>query len=181
MNAGLIGAILAFLPALIANPLAVVTGGGTPIDGGRKIGGRRILGDGKTWRGLIGGGLTGAVISILFAYGISSFIDIYPGSNRSYLIIFSLSFGALTGDIMASFIKRRIGKKRGAKTPFVDQYDFVVGAFVLTAITAPDWIIETYLSGDGWIALVILIIGIPLLHRIVNIIGYKWGFKNEPW
>src|SRR2546427_2286511 len=51
-----------FLPAFVANPMAVVFGGGPPIDFGRTLGGReRLFGDGKTWRGpprrpLFGGG-----------------------------------------------------------------------------------------------------------------------------
>ncbi|MFO7792904.1 MAG: CDP-2,3-bis-(O-geranylgeranyl)-sn-glycerol synthase [Candidatus Saliniplasma sp.] len=181
MNIGLVGSILAFLPALIANPLAVIFGGGAPIDGGLKVNGKRLLGDGKTWRGLIGGGLVGGVVVMVFNFLVSPFIDMYPDSNIMYIIIFSLSFGALLGDITASFFKRRLGKKRGAKTPIIDQFDFVVGAILLTLLVDHRWIIETYFSGDGWIALIILIIGVPLMHRIVNIIGYKLGLKKEPW
>jgi len=44
------------LPAYMANPTAVVFGGGTPVDMGKNWkDGRRIFGDGKTFRGLIGG------------------------------------------------------------------------------------------------------------------------------
>src|SRR2546427_13302198 len=44
------------LPAYVANPMAVVSGGGTPMDFGRTLrDGRRLLGDGKTWRGFAGG------------------------------------------------------------------------------------------------------------------------------
>src|SRR3989454_11668937 len=49
-----------FLPAYVANPMAVVFGGGTPIDFGRTLrDGERLFGDGKTWRGLVGGTLAG--------------------------------------------------------------------------------------------------------------------------
>src|SRR5437667_105251 len=45
-----------FLPAYVANPMAVVFGGGTPIDFGRTLrDGERLFGDGKTWRGVVGG------------------------------------------------------------------------------------------------------------------------------
>src|SRR2546428_6457471 len=44
------------LPAYVANPMAVVFRGGTPLDLGRSVrGGRRVLGDGQTWRGVWGG------------------------------------------------------------------------------------------------------------------------------
>src|SRR3970040_1033567 len=54
------------LPAYAANPVAVVFGGGTPIDFGRSLrDGHRVLGDGKTWRGLAGGVASGLLLGIL--------------------------------------------------------------------------------------------------------------------
>src|SRR3989442_10565657 len=56
-----------FLPAFVANPMAVVFGGGTPIDFGRTLGDReRLFGDGKTWRGLLGGPVFGGLLGVLF-------------------------------------------------------------------------------------------------------------------
>src|SRR2546427_3960045 len=56
-----------FLPAFVANPMAVVFGGGTPIDFGRILGDReRLFGDGKTWRGPRGGPVLGGVLGLLF-------------------------------------------------------------------------------------------------------------------
>ena len=50
------------LPAYIANGCAALFGGGTPIDFGKNYNdGKRILGDGKTWRGLILGTLFGMI------------------------------------------------------------------------------------------------------------------------
>ena len=44
------------IPAYIPNPAAALVGGGTPIDFGKCAkDGNRLFGDGKTWRGLIGG------------------------------------------------------------------------------------------------------------------------------
>ena len=34
---------------------------------------------------------------------------------------------------------------------------------------------------DGYTPLFTLLIATPVLHRSVNIIGYKLGIKNEPW
>ncbi|MDD1705711.1 MAG: CDP-archaeol synthase, partial [Methanoregulaceae archaeon] len=40
------------MPAYVPNPVAAFLGGGRPIDGGNNFrDGRRIFGDGKTWRG----------------------------------------------------------------------------------------------------------------------------------
>ena len=42
------------LPAYLPNPIAALVGGGTPIDLGRNFtDGKRVFGDGKTYRGLI--------------------------------------------------------------------------------------------------------------------------------
>ena len=64
-----LAAALAFwslLPAHAANPLAVVFGGGTPMDFGRSLrDGKRILGDGKTWRGFVGGAASGFVLGLV--------------------------------------------------------------------------------------------------------------------
>jgi len=177
----LLSAFIAFIPAMLANSLAAIVGGGSPIDGGKKIGGKRILGDGKTWRGLIGGGLSAGLIGIFFAFALDPTLDLYPASCGAIVVIFSLSFGSLLGDIGASFIKRRIGKKRGESIPFLDQYDFVIGAMIFTLIFSQDWVLQTYFFGDSIYAFLLIILMIPLLHRATNILGYKIGMKKEPW
>lgn len=176
-------AIIAFVPALISNSLAVVFGGGKPIDAGRTWRGRRILGDGKTWRGLLGGGLGAGLIGVTVERISEIYFstNIYPDFPYSLLVILTFSFGALFGDIGASFIKRRRGVSRGEKFPLLDMFDFVIGAFLLSILLNTQWTLEIYFNGNGWIATAILIIVVPLLHRSVNIIGYKLGLKNEPW
>jgi CDP-2,3-bis-(O-geranylgeranyl)-sn-glycerol synthase len=162
------------LPAYTANPTAVVFGGGKPIDFGKNWrDGRRILGDGKTFRGLFGGiacgiiiGLIQMQISPLWYLGIFTFTS-----------VITLSMGALLGDIVKSFFKRRLGLKRGAKFPLVDQLDFVVGAWILTYIFDPVWFTDNF---TFWIIITVLILT-PLLHRLTNILGYYLKLKKEPW
>jgi len=160
------------LPAYIANPTAVVFGGGKPIDSGKNWSdGRRIFGDGKTYRGLVGGTACGIVIGI-----IQMQVQWAP-AHFSYIAIFTLSFGALLGDIVKSFFKRRLGYERGAKFPLVDQLDFVAGAWVLTYLLAPEWFTGNFTL---WIMIAVLIIT-PVLHRVTNIVGYYAKLKKEPW
>ena len=93
-----------FLPAFVANPFAVVFGGGASIDGGRSLSdGQRMFGDGKTWRGLVGASAV-------------------------------LALGALLGDLAGAFVKRRMHLPRGAKASGLDQYDFVVGGLLVSLL-----------------------------------------------
>src|SRR2546426_7158956 len=70
-----------FLPAFVANPMAVVFGGGTPIDFGRILGDReRLFGDGKTWRGPVGGTVSGGVLGLLFTAPFHPLAPDFPGA-----------------------------------------------------------------------------------------------------
>ena len=173
------------LPALLPNSAAVLFGGGIPVDFGRSWGGRRILGDGKTWCGFIGGCAAGVALGILLMMMTFPFDSDTLWGFGSYPealgVILVLSLGSLLGDMGGSFIKRRLNVERGAKMPVLDQYDFLIGALVLILIFYPDWFLSNYWDGNGWIALLTLLVAVPLLHRGVNIIGYRMGKKEVPW
>ena len=175
------------MPAYLANTIAVVTGGRFPIDQGKKMGdGNRILGNGKTWSGLLGGTIGGIVVGYLQLNFGNSIIEGIAGTNSEtfwgdtpFLIFFLLSFGALFGDLTASFFKRRQNLNRGDKYPLLDMYDFIVMSLLLTLILGGGWL-QTWIL-DGIVPLFTLLIVTPILHRGVNIIGFKIGLKNEPW
>jgi CDP-2,3-bis-(O-geranylgeranyl)-sn-glycerol synthase len=63
----------------------------------------------------------------------------------------------------------------------LDQYNFAVGSIVLTSIFFPDWFVRNFVEGEHILALIVFLIAIPILHRAVNIIGYKTGKKDVPW
>jgi CDP-2,3-bis-(O-geranylgeranyl)-sn-glycerol synthase len=173
------------IPAYVANPSAVLFGGGTPMDFRRTTkNGDRILGDGKTWRGFFGGAFSGIVIGLL-QIGISSpFDDNHFGFGKFpdfMFIIILLAFGALVGDVLGSFVKRRAKIKRGAKAPGLDQFDFLMGAWLLLLIFKTQWFMDSFILWPGTLALITVIILTPLLHRGVNILGYKMGKKDVPW
>jgi CDP-2,3-bis-(O-geranylgeranyl)-sn-glycerol synthase len=175
------------MPAYLANTIAVVTGGRFPIDQGKKMGdGNRILGDGKTWSGLLGGTIGGISVGYLQLNFGNSIIEGIAGTNSEtfwgdtpFLIFFLLAFGALFGDLTASFFKRRQNLNRGDKYPLLDMYDFIVMSLLLTFILGGGWL-QTWIF-DGTVPLFTLLIATPILHRGVNIIGFKIGLKNEPW
>ncbi|MCQ2737445.1 MAG: CDP-2,3-bis-(O-geranylgeranyl)-sn-glycerol synthase [archaeon] len=144
----IISAILFILPAYVANGSALVFGGGTPLDMGKSLkDGRRLIGDGVTWKGFIGGTIVGTIIgAILGLIGQLSGITInqlsfgmintvvYGDILSGLLLGFLLAFGALCGDAIGSFIKRRIGIQRGKSAPIMDQLDFVIVAIILSLL-----------------------------------------------
>ncbi|AKU06481.1 MULTISPECIES: CDP-2,3-bis-(O-geranylgeranyl)-sn-glycerol synthase [Haloferax] len=172
-------AFWAMLPAYVPNNAAVLAGGGRPIDGGRTWGGRRVLGDGKTWRGTAAGTLAGTLLAVVLnavgpavsgALGVS--LPTFPLAAG-----FGLALGAMLGDIGASFLKRRSGRERGAAFPGLDQLDFVVGALVLALVAAPGWFSATFTLP----VLAVVLVMTPVLHVVTNVGAYLLGLKNEPW
>ncbi|SEW12269.1 CDP-2,3-bis-(O-geranylgeranyl)-sn-glycerol synthase [Natrinema salifodinae] len=172
-------AFWAMLPAYVPNNAAVLAGGGRPIDGGRTWGDRRVLGDGKTWRGTAMGILAGvalATVLTLVADGVGAALG-FDVPAFTPLAAIGLAAGAMLGDILASFLKRRTGRQRGAMFPGLDQLDFVVVSLPLTALLATDWF-RTWFTLDVILVVVVLT---PILHVTTNMIAYKLGLKNEPW
>lgn len=166
-------AIWLIFPAYVANASAVLFKGKTPVDFGMKWRGRPIFGRGKTWRGLAGGILTGMVVGILMN-------TVYPTFGEgieSLLILFSLSFGALFGDLIKSFFKRRIGKKRGEKWIIADQIDFLLGSFLICFLINREWFLENFKLEY----IIFLLVFTPLLHLVTNILAYALKLKKVPW
>ena len=97
----LITAIWLMLPAYLPNNCAVLFGGGTPLDFGHTFqDGRRMLGDGKTFRGTIAGTVCGILAGLLLnlaapALGLPTF-----GTGIGQLpVLIGLSLGAMLGDM----------------------------------------------------------------------------------
>jgi len=160
------------LPAYLANASALAFGGGTPLDFHRYFNdGRRILGNGVTWRGtLIGTGigtliglLQGILAEVGFSYGI-----LPDNIIQGILLGFFLGAGALIGDAFGSFLKRRIGIERGKPIPLLDQLDLVVGALIFASIVVV----------IPWDMLLLLFVISIILHLAANIIAYLIGIKD---
>ena len=172
-------AFWAMLPAYVPNNAAVLAGGGAPIDGGRTLGGRRLLGDGKTWRGTAVGTLVGVLLAQalnLLAPAVARAVGVdLPTFPLAAAV--GLALGAMLGDIGASFLKRRTGRERGAAFPVVDQLDFVAGALVCTAVLDFAWFIDTFTLPVIGVVIVLT----PVLHVATNGIAYVLGLKDEPY
>jgi CDP-2,3-bis-(O-geranylgeranyl)-sn-glycerol synthase len=165
------------LPAYIPNPVAALCGGGPAVDLGRTWpDGQRIFGDGKTYRGLAAGIAAGILIGLVQVEAAGRFgLTFLP--QQTLLSVTLLAVGALLGDLVKSFFKRRSGRERGAKWPVADMYDLVCGAFLLLLIFDSGWLFAN-VSLPVFAAILILT---PVLHRSVNIIGYILKIKEVPW
>jgi CDP-2,3-bis-(O-geranylgeranyl)-sn-glycerol synthase len=174
----LVSALWIMLPAYLPNSAAAVLGGGRPVDGGRTFfrDEKRIFGDGKTWRGLFLGILAGILIGSM-QIGVREYFGLLTLPELTFPVVVILAAGALLGDLVKSFFKRRLGKERGAEWLIVDQYDFVIGAFVLLLLLQYEWVVATVTP----VIVLWIIVMTPLLHRVVNIIGYLAGVKDVPW
>ena len=168
--------LLYILPAYVANAAACVFGGGTPVDLGRYfLDGRRILGNGVTYRGFLFGILFGCITALF--EGILLNLDIVGTSEFHYNIFkwihlgFLLSSGALFGDMVGSFIKRRLGIEQGKPAPLLDQLDFVIFAILFAYPFAP-------ISLDMVITILVIT---PVIHLSGNIVAYLLGIKSIWW
>jgi len=169
---GFIAAVIfIYFPAMAANGAPVFVKRGTPIDLGRSfIDGRRILGDGKTFEGFL--------VGLIFGTGVGA---IYSAAlHKQAFIPFSLasSLGALLGDMVGAFIKRRLGLPRGAPAPVLDQLSFYVFANILVKALALDVAIGHVIGLWEFIAGALLVL---VLHIGTNWGAYKLGLKGVPY
>jgi CDP-2,3-bis-(O-geranylgeranyl)-sn-glycerol synthase len=171
------------LPAWIANALPVLGGGGRPIDGGMVFrDGNRLLGNGKTIRGFVVGIIFGTLVGVIQYLAapvlrplLQQFVAVTP--DMDYILFmqipvaFLLSLGALTGDIVGSFVKRRVGVRSGDPSPVLDQIGFIIMALLFAS---------PFLLPEP-VYVVVLILVTLAIHWISNALGYLLGLKKNPW
>src|SRR3989338_2415348 len=119
-------------PAYVANASPVVIRGRKPLDFGKNLGKHRILGDGKTFEGTIGGIAFGVLTGAVQIY-LLQFIPNLGLPEHTIPLIIALSTGAIIGDIIGAFIKRRLGVERGHPALLLDQLDFLLAALLFAS------------------------------------------------
>ncbi len=73
------------------------------------------------------------------------------------------------GDLIESFIKRRINREPGKSLPIADQIDFILGAFLFAIpVAAPSLL---------W-AVIILLVTVPI-HLLTNLGAALLNMKNK--
>ncbi|MEK6982372.1 MAG: CDP-2,3-bis-(O-geranylgeranyl)-sn-glycerol synthase [Candidatus Micrarchaeota archaeon] len=164
--------VLFILPAYISNAAPVLLGGGAPIDFGKKHDdGERVLGDGKTIRGFIGGIASGIVFAGLLALFVQ--LKFFENPRMQFFGGVTLSIGAMIGDSLGSYIKRRF--KVGSGKQFI--LDSTMFLFVALILASPFVIIERF----DFVSLLILLFATLVLHPLTNFIANKLGLKKVPW
>jgi len=169
------------LPGIFANLMPVLVMPyfkrlAIPVDLGKKVFGKRVFGDNKTYRGFV----FGVLISIIVVYGQGylynydlfinlSFIDY---SNINLLLLgFLIGFGVLFGDLIESFFKRQLNIKPGESFFPFDQLDCLVGGLV--------FVLFVYVP--SWKIIVTLFVLVLVIHVLIKHILYYLGLTNKKW
>ena len=132
--------------------------GELPLDLGKRLAdGYPLFGSSKTWRGLLAALVSSCVLSVLFGHGIG----------------FGLAFGALVmaGDLLSSFVKRRIGLEPGDRCIGWDQ----VPESLLPSIFA-----VVVLGGQWWWA-ILLSLTFTLIQMLVSRPLYFLHIRKKPY
>ncbi len=144
-----------------------------PVDANKTLGGEPIFGKNKTWRGIIAAPLTGMLIvwlqqSLVDIPWFAS-LSIINYKTTSLWFGFLMGLGAIIGDLVKSFIKRRFKIPPGVSWFPFDQIDYVVGALLFTAP----------LYFPGWeFAIGTIVVGI-VMHLISNVLGHLLKLRKD--
>jgi CDP-2,3-bis-(O-geranylgeranyl)-sn-glycerol synthase len=139
---------------------AVLFAGTTPLDQGRTLrDGRRLLGAGKTVCGAAGG--------LLVAVAAGCAAGVY------FPFALLVATGALLGDLVGSFVKRRLGWARGEPVLFLDQLDGLLPFILVDLLWRP--------LGLAPLALLALGASIFTIQLSGNYILCRLGKKVVPW
>lgn len=176
-------AIWFFLPAGLANVTPVLATKipglkrlALPLDLGLSIGGKRILGNNKTWRGIILGVLTAILITCLEVLAFNNSVFLRENLTLNYnqvdpvLLGTLLGFGSLVGDSLKSFFKRRTNISPGKSWFPFDQIDYIIGGIVFSLF---------YVQLPLWVYVWIVLIWFSI-HPISTVVGYWLKLKDSP-
>jgi len=176
------------IPVYIANSFATLPKGrGPPMDLGRTWpwDGRRVLGSSKTWSGFLFAGFATLPFGLFLAWLIliapppwQVVPVLAPNVWDALPLAALLSFGAVTGDALGSFVKRRLNRPSGARTVLLDQLPFVLVPIALGLVAYRPLFWGVFGSWEAVLWLLFFTLG---LHALFNWIGYKVGLKKVPW
>ncbi|MBD3657957.1 MULTISPECIES: CDP-archaeol synthase [Marinobacter] len=156
-------AVVLFVMLVLANGAPVIAHlvlgerWSAPVDGGRRWrDGRPLLGYSKTWRGLVSGALACGAFSVWAG----------PG------LWFGLAFGllALAGDLLSSFIKRRLGLVSSARALGLDQLPEAALPMVWAG----------YVLAPGWGQVLAVVAVFVVANIVFSPLLYRLGIRRHP-
>ena len=144
-----------------------------PLDFGKSISGKRVLGDNKTIRGFVFAVILGTLFfyiqTILYSNIFFRSISLVDYQNISLVLGFLLSFGAMVGDAIVSFLKRRMNIPSGKPWILFDQLDFVFGSVLLSSII---------FLPDMKLVIIIFVMSF-VLTMVFHYLGYIVGINKD--
>ena len=160
-----------FLPAYFANMAPVlfnwVPFAGNPVS-------EKWFGMHKTWRGLVVAPLVGVVVFWLQKIGHASGFQRWSLVNYTDFSLWLggvLGLGAIIGDLVKSYYKRQAGIAPGERWFPSDQLDFVIGGLLGSFV----------FYVPPFEVVVVLLLASPLLHIVVNHVGFWLKVRKTKW
>jgi CDP-2,3-bis-(O-geranylgeranyl)-sn-glycerol synthase len=149
---------------LVANGAPVLSArlcgsrGDRPLDSGWILAdGHRLLGDSKTWRG---------VLAAILATGLCAMLLDWPVG-----VGMIMGLAAMLGDVLSSFIKRRLGLDSSSRAVGVDQIPEALLPLLAVA--------ETFALDGRTIAMIV--VGFAVLELTLSPLFYWLGIRKRPY
>ncbi|MCP5159522.1 MAG: CDP-archaeol synthase [Gammaproteobacteria bacterium] len=149
---------------LIANGTPVIAAkicgewGGCPLDRGWTLSdGRRLLGDSKTWRGILVATLATGSCAVLLGW--PAWVGV------------TIGLAAMLGDVLSSFVKRRWGLRSSSRALGLDQIpESLLPLLAVAGVFNLDWR-----------TIALLIAGFALLELTLSPLFYWLGVRKRPY
>jgi CDP-2,3-bis-(O-geranylgeranyl)-sn-glycerol synthase len=148
-----------------------------PIDGGRRLRGRRLFGENKTYRGVVAVALGTAGGFAIEAWLLGSLPGRLAAIPTSRLVVFGMVVGAaaMLSELPNSLVKRQLGVSPGSTATgalgvafyFVDQIDFLIGAWLVVAA-----VVRPTVSLCAWSVAFVFVV-----HQIITVADYRLGMR----
>jgi CDP-2,3-bis-(O-geranylgeranyl)-sn-glycerol synthase len=149
----------------------------TRLDFGKNYRGAPIFGPHKTWRGLVSGMVVATLVLWLEQLAATSggWTQAFTGgldyaSFPTLIMGPLLGLGALGGDAVESFFKRRHGTEAGQSWFPYDQLDYIIGALLVSL----PFVILTLRQ---YVFIIVIWFG---LHLAATYVGWRLGLKDQP-
>lgn len=128
-----------------------------------------LLGHHKT---VVGFGLgVAAAVAVAFTQSRTSWVTAFSPSGEWLEMSLAQGIGAMSGDAIKSYFKRRSGIAPGERWIPADQLDLAVGALLLTA-----WLVPL-----RWVDVGVIVVITFFDDIVVNKAAYQFGIRDSPW